>query len=57
MPNVLSGYKTYIAGGILILTGLYHIATTGTVDLMAIQTLATGLGFVGIRHSISEEIE
>lgn len=58
--SVLPGKKTYIAGSMLILTGLYGLANciigfdSAPCDpSAAIKALAEGLGFVGVRVALS----
>ena len=48
----LEGKKTYIAATIIMLTALYQIAETGTVDLAVLKDLAIGFGFYGMRSAI-----
>jgi len=40
------------AGLLLIVSALYQMVATGTIDLSSIQTALLGLGVVGIRQAI-----
>lgn len=46
--TLTKGWKTYLAAAILILTGIYLISQGENVGGM--QSIATGLGILGIRH-------
>lgn len=49
-----SGYKTYVAGGLLILTGLFGFyAGAEVIELvMAWNYLVAGLALIGIRNAM-----
>ena len=46
-----SGWKTYVAGGLLMLSGAWTFFTTD--QTIGATVFFNGLGFVGIRHKLT----
>jgi hypothetical protein len=52
---MLSGYKTYIAGAIMVITeGIKAVFPEYVGICTAIQTIAAGLGFVFLRAGVNK---
>lgn len=46
--DILAGYKTYIAGGVALMTGLVLLANGKTE--VGVEFCVTGLGLIGLRN-------
>ena len=53
---MLSGYKTYIVGLLMVIAGgLFYYGYITQENLLAIEALLGGLGFGALRHGIAKK--